>query len=158
MSRLLSRVANSITSRQIFVKCVIQVGQPPFLQRFRRSVGHPPPVLNNVRAILSFFTCRRRPDVSGTPQHATQNFFAKNSSLASFSQRIRFHTRKNHPQPSKTAMGGCFFFMPVYSALRQRRGQGASARRQGRLQIRTSPPPCPPRRCTHQSVRRVKEP
>lgn len=77
MSRLLSRVANSITSRQIFVKCVIQAGQPPFLQRFRRSVGHPPPVLNNVRAILSFFTCRRRPDVSGTPQHATQNIFCK---------------------------------------------------------------------------------
>lgn len=77
MSRLLSRVANSITSRQIFVKCVIQAGQPPFLQRFRRSVGHPPPVLNNVRAILSFFTCRRQPDVSGTPQHATQNIFCK---------------------------------------------------------------------------------
>ena len=95
MSRLLSRVVNSIHLRQILVKCVKHAGQPPFLQRFRRSMGQPLPVLNNVRAILSFFTCRRRPDVSGTPRHATQNIFEKNSSSASFSQRIRFHTRKN---------------------------------------------------------------
>jgi len=44
-------------------------------------------------------------------------FFAKNPSSSSFSQRIRFHTRKNRPQPSKTAMGGgafslCQFIQP----------------------------------------------
>ena len=158
MSRLLSRVANSIASRQIFVKCVIQAGQPPFLQRLRRSVGHPPPVLNNVRAILSFFTCRRQPDVSGTPQHATQNIFCKKFLFGKFFPAYPFPYTQKPPMAVKTAMGGCFFFMPVCSALRQRRGQGASARQQGRLQIRTSPPPCPPQRCTRQSVRQVKGP
>lgn len=117
MSRLLSRVANSITSRQIFVKCVIQVGQPPFLQRFRRSVGHPPPVLNNVRAILSFFTCRRRPDVSGTPQHATQNIFCKKIPLRQVfpSASVSIHAKTAHSrqkQPWAGAFSLCQFIQP----------------------------------------------
>ena len=117
MSRLLSRVANSITSRQIIVKCVIQAGQPPFLQRFRRSVGHPPPVLNNVRAILSFFTCRRRPDVSGTPQHATQNIFCKKFLFGNFFPAHPFPYTQKPPmavkkQPWAGAFSLCQFIQP----------------------------------------------
>lgn len=109
MSRLLSRVANSITSRQIFVKCVIQAGQPPFLQRFCRSVGHPPPVLNNVRAILSFFACRRRPDVSGTPQHATQNIFCKKFLFGKFFPAHPFPYTQKPPIAVKNSHGRVLF-------------------------------------------------
>ena len=117
MSRLLSRVANSITSRQIFIKCVIQAGQPPFLQRFRRSVGHPPPVLNNVRAILSFFTCQRQPDVSGTPQHATQNIFLQKIPLRQVfpSASVSIHAKTAHSrqkQPWAGAFSLCQFIQP----------------------------------------------
>lgn len=117
MSRLLSRVANSITSRQIIVKCVIQAGQPPFLQRFRRSVGHPPPVLNNVRAILSFFTCQRQPDVSCTPHHATQNIFCKKFLFGKFFPAHPFpYTQKTahsrQKQPWAGAFSLCQFIQP----------------------------------------------
>lgn len=117
MSRLLSRVANSITSRQIFVKCVIQAGQPPFLQRFCRSVGHPPPVLNTIRAILSFFTCRRRPDVSGAPQHATQNIFLQKIPLRQVfpSVSVSVHAKTAHSrqkQPWAGAFSLCQFIQP----------------------------------------------
>ena len=117
MSRLLSRVANSITSRQIFVKCVKQAGQPPFLQRFRRSAGQPPPVLNNIRAILSFFTCRRRPDVSGTPHHATQNIFLQKIPLRQVfpSASVSIHAKTAHScqkQPWAGAFSLCQFIQP----------------------------------------------
>lgn len=117
MSRLLSRVANSITSRQIFVKCVIQAGQPPFLQRFRRSVGQPLPVLNNIRAILSFFTCRRRPDASGISHHATQNIFLKKIPLRQVfpSASVSIHAKTAHScqkQPWAGAFSLCQFVQP----------------------------------------------
>ena len=109
MSRLLSRVANSITSRQIFVKCVIQAGQPPFLQRFRRSVGQPLPVLNNIRAILSFFTCRRRPDVSCTSHHATQNIFCKKFLFGKFFPAHPFPYTQKPPIAVKNSHGRVLF-------------------------------------------------
>ena len=117
MSRLLSRVANSIHLRQFIAKCVKQAGQPPFLQRFRRSVGQPPPVLNNVRAILSFFTCRRQPDVSGTPQHATQNIFCKKFLFGKFFPAYPFPYTQKPPiavkkQPWAGAFSLCQFIQP----------------------------------------------
>ena len=159
MSRLLSRVANPIHLRQFLVKCVKQAGQPPLFRDFAAPWG-----IRSLSKTTFWPFCPFSPAGGSRMCQVHHNmqrkiFFAKKFLFGKFFPAHPFPYTQKPPTAVKNSHGrGCFFFMPVYSALRQRRGQGASARQQGRLQIRTFPRPCPPQRCTRQSVRRAKGP
>lgn len=117
MSRLLSRVANSITSRQIFVKCVIQAGQPPFFAEISPLCGASAPFLKQRSGHFVLF---HLPEAAGCVRYTTPcnaKYFLKKIPLWQIfpSASVSTHAKTAHSrqkQPWAGAFSLCQFIQP----------------------------------------------